>query len=276
MKPFGVERDIERQQEDSLKKKVYVKGLSETCTNETLFAKFEVFGEVVRAFILYNHKNSTSRGFGFIEFAEESAVVKCLGKTISIEGKDLLISKALERTKKVILALSEKRVTARKVRLAEEGKTDEKSLKINTNQVTDKAISTNVSTPDTCKSTKKFTFSELQDQVFKKSKSPVQCGAVHPITLTSVANNKKKVIKHKMLPLVNKVTMAIGAEVVSASLSKPIKTSSSLIPDFNPVLFMSFRNRYGPSTSIQPQYKHSCEAVRFNIDDRVLLLHSRH
>lgn len=276
MKPFGVERDIERQQEDSLKKKVYVKGLSETCTNETLFAKFEVFGEVVRAFILYNHKNSTSRGFGFIEFAEESAVVKCLGKTITIEGKDLLISKALERTKKVIFALSQKIVTARKVRLGEEGKIDQKLLKLNTNQVADKPISTNVSTPDTCKSTKKFTFSEQQNQVFKKSKSPVQCGAVRPITSTSVATNKKKVKKHKMLPVVNKVSMAIGAEVVSASLSKPQKTSSSLIPDFNPALFMSFRNRYGPSTSIQPQYDHSCQSVRFNIDDRVLLLHSRH
>lgn len=275
MKPFGVERDIEKQQEDSLKKKVYVKGLPETCTKEALFSKFEVFGQVIRAFILYNHKNSTSRGFGFIEFAEESAVVKCLGKTITIEGKDLLISKALERTKKVIIALSQKRATARKVKLGEEEKTHEKSLKLNTDQVTDKATSASVSTPDTCKSTKKFTFSEPHDQVFKKSKSPVQCGAVQPITSTAVATNKKQVKEHKMLPVVNKVSMAIGAEFGSASLSQPIKASSSIKPDFNPALFMSFRSRYGPSTSIEPQYKHSCQAVRFNIEDRVLLLHSR-
>ena len=102
MKPFGVDRDIEKQQEESLKKKVYVKGLPETCTKDILFSKFEAYGQVVRAFILYNHKNSTSRGFGFIEFAEESSVVGCLGKTIRIEGKDLVISKALERTKKVV------------------------------------------------------------------------------------------------------------------------------------------------------------------------------
>lgn len=101
MKPFGKDREIEKQQEDCLKKKVYVKGLPQRCSKETLISAFEPFGAVCRAFILYNHKNGSSRGFGFIEFVDESSVFNCLGKTIVIEDTQLLISKALERTKKV-------------------------------------------------------------------------------------------------------------------------------------------------------------------------------
>lgn len=88
---------------------MYVKGLPDATTKDALFAAFEHFGPVNRAFILYNHKNGTSRGFGFIEFVNDTSVAGCLGKLVNIEGKDLVVSKALERTKKVVQNNSRKK-----------------------------------------------------------------------------------------------------------------------------------------------------------------------
>lgn len=101
MKPFGLEKEVDQQQEEILKKKVYIRGLPASATKETLIRVFSQFGKIEKAFILYNHSNGTSRGFGFIEFLDEESVSKCYGKTILIEGKELPVLKALERTKKV-------------------------------------------------------------------------------------------------------------------------------------------------------------------------------
>lgn len=101
MKPFGLEKEIDLQQEETLKKKVYIKGLPDEATKETLINVFSKFGSIDKAFVLYNHKNGSSRGFGFIEFFEEESASKCLGIYVNIAGKDLLVLKAEERTKKV-------------------------------------------------------------------------------------------------------------------------------------------------------------------------------
>lgn len=62
-----------------------------------------------RAFSLFNHKSNTSRGFGFVEFASEDIAASLIGKKVTIEGKEVLISKALERSKGVSLLLPRKR-----------------------------------------------------------------------------------------------------------------------------------------------------------------------
>jgi RNA recognition motif-containing protein len=69
---------------------------------------FSQFGHVERAFTLFNHKSNTSRGFGFVEFSTEEAASKVIGKRIFIEGKEVIASKALERTKGVIQFLPRK------------------------------------------------------------------------------------------------------------------------------------------------------------------------
>jgi RNA recognition motif-containing protein len=101
VKPFGLEKDIEQQQEATLRRKVYIKGIPDSCPQATLVSVFSQFGTVERAFSLFNHKNNTNRGFGFVEFKTEDAVNKLIGKTILIEGKEVFISRAHERNKGV-------------------------------------------------------------------------------------------------------------------------------------------------------------------------------
>lgn len=91
-----------------LKKKVYVKGLSSQCDQAVLLNTFSAFGPVSKAFILYNHKTGSSRGFGFIEFEEEASVLRVVGVKVNIMGKDILVSLAVERSKGVVQSHLEK------------------------------------------------------------------------------------------------------------------------------------------------------------------------
>lgn len=109
VKPFGLEKEIEQQQEATLRRKVYIKGIPDGCPQSTLVSVFSQFGPVERAFSLFNHKSNTSRGFGFVEFKTEEAVTKLVGKTILIEGKEVFISRAHERNKGVDYFLLRKR-----------------------------------------------------------------------------------------------------------------------------------------------------------------------
>lgn len=101
VKPYGTDKEIEQQQMTTLKKKIYIKGIPEGCQQETLVRFFSQFGHVERAICLFNHKNNTSRGFGFVEFSKEEIASKLIGKTVHIEGKEISISKAVERSKGV-------------------------------------------------------------------------------------------------------------------------------------------------------------------------------
>lgn len=107
-KPYGSDKEIEQQQEATLKKKIYIKGLPDGCPQDTLVKFFSQFGQVERAICLFNHKNNTSRGFGFVEFSREEVAAKLIGKTLHIEGKEVTISKAAERSKGVNSRLLEK------------------------------------------------------------------------------------------------------------------------------------------------------------------------
>lgn len=96
-----MEKDIEQQQENTLRKKVYIKGIPDNCPQATLVKVFSQFGNVERAFTLFNHKSNTSRGFGFVEFSNRADAEKLIGKTVLIDGKEVYVSKALERAKGV-------------------------------------------------------------------------------------------------------------------------------------------------------------------------------
>lgn len=109
VKPFGLEKEIEQQQEATLRRKVYIKGIPDGCSQTTLVSVFSQFGPVERAFSLFNHKNNTSRGFGFVEFKNEQAVTRLIGKTVFIDGREVFISRAHERNKGVTKFLLRKK-----------------------------------------------------------------------------------------------------------------------------------------------------------------------
>lgn len=101
MKPFAQDNEISQHQQAVLRRKVYVKGLPLDCTQATLISNFSVFGTIDKAFILYNHKSGSSRGFGFVEFQLEESVQKALQGLVIIGGKEITVSTALERHKGV-------------------------------------------------------------------------------------------------------------------------------------------------------------------------------
>jgi RNA recognition motif-containing protein len=101
VKQFALDKDVAEQQQESLKRKVYVKGLPPNCDKTKLREVFSCFGEVDKAFILYNHKNGSTRGFGFVEFVAQAAALQAVGKVVEICGKEIQISMAIQRHKGV-------------------------------------------------------------------------------------------------------------------------------------------------------------------------------
>lgn len=58
-------------------------------------AAFGQFGPVDKAFILFDHANGASRGFGFVEFFHEETVNKALVHPVVIDGKVVRCSPAI-------------------------------------------------------------------------------------------------------------------------------------------------------------------------------------
>lgn len=95
MKPFKKGTDINKQDEDLKRRKVFVKGLPNTCDKARLVKAFSQFGQVDKTYILYDHNNGASRGFGFVEFLHEADVSKALQASISIDGKIIRCSRVI-------------------------------------------------------------------------------------------------------------------------------------------------------------------------------------
>lgn len=99
MKRFSLEREIDQQHNECLQRKVYVKGLPSACDQLKLIDVMSKFGSIDKAFILYNHKNGSSRGFGFVEYGDPSSAANALGQRVEICGKEVVVAKAVERQK---------------------------------------------------------------------------------------------------------------------------------------------------------------------------------
>ena len=95
MKPFKKGTEINKQDEDIKKRKLFVKGLPSSCSNAQLHAAFACFGAIDKAFILFDHTSGTSRGFGFVEFIDEASVNRALSVNVTIDGKTLKCSPAI-------------------------------------------------------------------------------------------------------------------------------------------------------------------------------------
>ncbi|MBQ4014714.1 MAG: RNA-binding protein [Treponema sp.] len=80
-------------------KKLYVGNLSYSTTEESLNGLFAQFGEVVSAIVIKDRATGQSKGFGFVELADEAAADKAIeaqnGK--EFEGRRIRVNVAEER-----------------------------------------------------------------------------------------------------------------------------------------------------------------------------------
>jgi len=78
---------------------IFVGNLNFRTTDEDLQSHFEQFGEVSSAKIITDRNTHRSRGFGFVEMADDSegekAISELNGKDFN--GRDLTVNKANER-----------------------------------------------------------------------------------------------------------------------------------------------------------------------------------
>ena len=69
-----------------MSKKIYVGNLNYATTEETLNNTFSTYGEVVSAVVIKDRDTQQSKGFGFVELADESAADKAIAE---LNGKEL-------------------------------------------------------------------------------------------------------------------------------------------------------------------------------------------
>jgi len=68
------------------KKKIYVGNLPYTVNSDELKKIFSEFGEIVDAIVITDKMSGRSKGFGFVEFADEEMAKKAVD---SMNGKEL-------------------------------------------------------------------------------------------------------------------------------------------------------------------------------------------
>lgn len=80
-------------------KRLYIGNLSYDTTDETMSAKFSEFGELESATVIMDKMSGRSRGFGFVEFKEDSAAdaaIEAMDGT-EFEGRELKVNEARPR-----------------------------------------------------------------------------------------------------------------------------------------------------------------------------------
>ena len=60
--------------------KIFIGGLSQKTEEESLYEYYVNYGEIYKAYLIYDHKTHQSRCFGFVEFETSDAVEKVLAK----------------------------------------------------------------------------------------------------------------------------------------------------------------------------------------------------
>lgn len=98
MQSFKTENDVQADRNTLLMRKVFVKSLPLCCDKGHLAASMEVFGHVDKSFVLYNHKDGCSRGFGFVEFSQIQSADKAAAQgKILISGKYAIVERAIAK-----------------------------------------------------------------------------------------------------------------------------------------------------------------------------------
>lgn len=82
--------------ENNMAKKLFVGGLAWATSNESLKAAFEAYGEVTSAEVVTDRYSGRSKGFGFVEMANDDDAAKAVdglnGK--EIDGRGVTVSEA--------------------------------------------------------------------------------------------------------------------------------------------------------------------------------------
>lgn len=74
--------------------KVYVGNLPYSIETSDLSDYFSDCGEVVDCTIISDRETGRSKGFGFVQFSDEDAMNKAIGKSEQLNDRDLRISEA--------------------------------------------------------------------------------------------------------------------------------------------------------------------------------------
>ena len=78
---------------------IYVGNLSFQTDSDALKALFEQYGEVTSAQVIADRDTGRSRGFGFVEMANEDEAQKAISETneVNVDGRQLNVNMARER-----------------------------------------------------------------------------------------------------------------------------------------------------------------------------------
>eukprot|EP00808_Paulinella_micropora_P029641 g4427.t1 len=78
-------------------RKLFVGGLASDVDARILIKHFSQYGEVVKAVVMLDRATNRSRGFGFVTFANNEAVLAALAKPQKIAGRRIEVHKAMSR-----------------------------------------------------------------------------------------------------------------------------------------------------------------------------------
>ncbi|HZK19211.1 MAG TPA: RNA-binding protein [Treponemataceae bacterium] len=83
-------------------KKIYVGNLSYGTTDAALTTAFSQFGEVVSANIISDRYSGQSKGFGFVEMADEEAANAAIGalNNSELDGRRLRVNEAIDKPRR--------------------------------------------------------------------------------------------------------------------------------------------------------------------------------
>lgn len=83
-----------------MKKKLYVGSLSYDTTDEGLLQLFTQAGEVTSANVITDRYSGRSRGFGFVEMADEEGARKAIEELngAELDGRNIIVAEARERS----------------------------------------------------------------------------------------------------------------------------------------------------------------------------------
>jgi len=82
-----------------MEKKLYVGNLAYGTTESTLEEAFGRFGNVVRATVIMDRETGRSKGFGFVEMADESAAAAAVAQLngTQLDGRAIKVAEAQAR-----------------------------------------------------------------------------------------------------------------------------------------------------------------------------------
>ncbi|MGP1459481.1 MAG: RNA recognition motif domain-containing protein [Treponema sp.] len=82
-----------------MSKKVYVGNLNYATTEETLRSVFSNFGEIESAVVIYDRMTQQSKGFGFVEFSDDSAAENAINEMNGkeVDGRRVRVNTAEDR-----------------------------------------------------------------------------------------------------------------------------------------------------------------------------------